>query len=120
MTATAGGLYAGDAHADITSHDTYVTGVPHATFARLRREDPVSWWDETGGSGFWAVTRYDDVLAVSKDHETFTVTQGIRLEEMDADETASRRTMMEMDPPEHTRYRRLVSKPFSRREVYAY
>ena len=39
---------------------------------------------------------------------------------MTADETASRRTMMEMDPPEHTRYRRLVSKPFSRREVYAY
>jgi cytochrome P450 len=120
MTATAGGLDVGDTHADITSHDTYVTGVPHATFARLRHEDPVSWWDETDGSGFWAVTRYDDVLAVSKDHETFTVTQGIRLEEMDADETASRRTMMEMDPPEHTRYRRLVSKPFSRREVYAY
>ena len=120
MTATAGGLDVGDAHADITSHDTYVAGVPHATFARLRREDPVSWWDETDGSGFWAVTRYDDVLAVSKDHETFTVAQGIRLEEMDEDETASRRTMMEMDPPEHTRYRRLVSKPFSRREVYAY
>ena len=66
------------------------------------------------------MTRYADVLAVSRDHETFTVSQGIRLEEMDADETASRRTMMEMDPPEHTRYRRLVSKPFSRREVYAY
>jgi cytochrome P450 len=110
----------GDAHADITSHDTYVAGVPHATFARLRRDDPVSWWDETEGSGFWAVTRYDDVLAVSRDHETFTVTKGIRLEEMDAEETESRRTMMEMDPPEHTRYRRLVSKPFSRREVFAY
>ena len=57
MTATAGGLDVGDAHADITSHDTYVTGVPHATFARLRREEPVSWWDEAEGSGFWAVTR---------------------------------------------------------------
>ena len=120
MTAPAGGHDLGDAHADITSHDTYVAGVPHATFARLRREDPVSWWDEADGSGFWAVTRYADVLAVSRDHETFTVSEGIRLEEMDADETASRRTMMEMDPPEHTRYRRLVSKPFSRREVYAY
>jgi cytochrome P450 len=39
---------------------------------------------------------------------------------MSADETEARRTMMELDPPEHTRYRRLVSKPFSRREVYAY
>ena len=115
-----GGLDLGDAHADITSHDTYVDGVPHATFARLRREDPVSWWDEADGSGFWAVTRYDDLLEVSKDHERFTVTRGIRLEEMADDEMTSRRTMMEMDPPEHTRYRRLVSKPFSRREVYAY
>ena len=39
---------------------------------------------------------------------------------MDAEETEARRTMMELDPPEHTAYRRLVSKPFSRREVYAY
>jgi cytochrome P450 len=115
-----GSLDLGDAHADITRHDTYVRGVPHATFARLRREDPVSWWDEADGSGFWAVTRYDDLLEVSKDHQRFTVTRGIRLEEMADDEMTSRRTMMEMDPPEHTRYRRLVSRPFSRREVYAY
>jgi cytochrome P450 len=115
-----GSLDLGDAYADITSHDTYVAGVPHATFARLRREDPVSWWDEADGAGFWAVTRYDDLLEVSRDHQRFTVTRGIRLEEMADDEMTSRRTMMEMDPPEHTRYRRLVSKPFSRREVYAY
>jgi cytochrome P450 len=39
---------------------------------------------------------------------------------MSPEETEARRTMMELDPPDHTRYRRLVSKPFSRREVYAY
>ena len=39
---------------------------------------------------------------------------------MDPDDFAARRNMLEYDPPEHTRYRRLVSKPFSRREVYAY
>ena len=32
--------------ADITSHDTYTAGVPHATFARLRRDDPVHWTEE--------------------------------------------------------------------------
>ena len=58
-----------------------------ATFARLRREDPVSWWDEAGGSGFWAVTRYDDLLEVSKDDETLLRRPGIRLEEMAAEET---------------------------------
>ncbi len=107
--------------ADITDPDTYVHGVPHATFRRLRHEQPVAWCQEhDGGRGFWAVTRYDDVLAVSRDVETFSSASGIRLEEMAADETEARRTMMELDPPEHTRYRRLVSKPFSRREVYAY
>jgi cytochrome P450 len=107
--------------ADITDPDTYVRGVPHATFRRLRDEQPVAWFEEhDGGRGFWAVTRYDDLLAVSRDVETFSSASGIRLEEMAPDETEARRTMMELDPPEHTRYRRLVSKPFSRREVHAY
>ena len=50
----------------------------------------------------------------------FSSAQGVTLEEMDPDDFAARRNMLEYDPPEHTRYRRLVSKPFSRREVYAY
>jgi len=112
----------GPADADIADPDTYTAGVPHATFERLRRDDPVSWWgeDHAGGRGFWAVTRHADLLHVSRDVTTFSSASGIRLEEMDAEETAARRTMMELDPPEHTGYRRLVSKPFSRREVYAY
>jgi cytochrome P450 len=114
-------LELGPDDADITDPDTYVAGVPHATFERLRRADPVSWWPEhDGGRGFWAVTRYDDLLRVSRDVETFSSAQGIRLEEMTPDEAVARRTMMELDPPQHTAYRRLVSKPFSRREVYAY
>ena len=75
----------GDDHADITDHDTYVLGVPHATFARLRRDDPVSWWED-GDGGFWAVTRYQDVLAVSRQTELFSSAQGIRLEQMAPDE----------------------------------
>ncbi len=115
------GIELGPDDADITDPDTFVGGVPHATFERLRRTDPVSWWTEHDcGRGFWAVTRYDDLLVVSRDVETFSSAEGIRLEEMSPDETVARRTMMELDPPEHTAYRRLVSKPFSRREVYAY
>jgi len=106
--------------ADITSHDTYTHGVPHATFTRLRSEDPVHWTEEKDGSGFWSILRYDDALAVSRDVETFTSSKGIRLEEMDEQETKARLTMMEIDPPEHTRYRRLVSKGFTRRRVESY
>ena len=64
--------------------------------------------------------RYDDALAVSRDVATFTSSKGIRLEEMDEEETQARLTMMELDPPEHTRYRRLVSKGFTRRSVESY
>src|SRR5512145_2936446 len=62
----------GEAFADITDPDTYVRGVPHATFKRLRDEDPVSWWDEKEGSGFWAITRYDDLLYVSHNPRLFS------------------------------------------------
>jgi hypothetical protein len=112
--------------ADITNPDSYTNGVPYATFERLRREDPVSWWEEhvetsgADGSGFWAITRYDDLLDVSRRVDVFSSAQGVTLEEMDRDDFLARRNMLEYDPPEHTRYRRLVSKPFARREVYAY
>lgn len=114
-------VHLGDAYADILQHDTYLDDVPHATFARLREESPVSWIEEDQpNSGFWAVTKYDDVGQVSRDHETFTTTKGIRLEEMAPDELEARRTMMEFDPPEHTRLRRLVSRGFTPRVIATY
>ncbi len=106
--------------ADITSHDAYTDGVPHATFARLRAEDPVHWTEEEDGTGFWSILKYQDALAVSRDVATFTSSKGIRLEDMDEEEAAARKTMMEMDPPEHTRYRRLVNKGFTRRTVESF
>jgi cytochrome P450 len=113
-------LELGDAHADVTDHDVYVRGVPHATFQRLRDLEPVSFTEERDGRGFWSVTRYDDVLYVSRHTELFSSAEGIRLEDMDAEETEARRTLMEMDPPLHSRYRRLVSRPFSPRAVADY
>jgi cytochrome P450 len=110
----------GPTHADIVDPDTFAIGFPHATFERLRKEDPVSWWDEPDASGFWAVTRYHDLLEVSRQTKIFSNAQGITLEEMDAADFEARRNMLEYDAPEHTRFRRLVSKPFSRREVWAY
>lgn len=106
---------------DIVDPDSFTRGFPHATFKRLRDHDPVSWWEEhDGGKGFWAVTRYDDLLYVSQHVELFSSAQGVTLEEIEGDDFHLRRNMLEYDPPEHTRYRRLVSKPFSRREVYTY
>jgi len=109
-----------DALADITSHDTYVTGVPHDTFAYLREHDPVHWTEEAEGRGFWSLTTYDDILFASRNTEVFSSRWGIRLEDMDEEETEARRTLMEMDAPEHTRLRRLVSRPFAPKSVNEY
>jgi cytochrome P450 len=105
---------------EILDHDTYTHGVPHHTFKALRDQPGLTFIPEPDGRGFWAVTRYSDVLEVSKNAQTFSSAHGIRLEDMDAQENAARRTMMELDPPQHTAYRRLVQPPFSRREVLAY
>ncbi len=111
----------GPIDADLSDPDAFTAGVPHATFRHLRDHDPVHWTPESdGGRGFWSVTRYDDLLAVSRDPETFSAAHGIRIEDMTTDEAAARSTMMETDAPEHTRFRRLVSKPFNRREVWTY
>ncbi len=109
-----------ETHADLTSHDAYLGGPPHLTYARMRDEDPVSWINEQDGSGFWAVMKYRDIIDVSRDTTTYTSEDGIRLEEMTPEEAEARRTLMEMDPPEHTRLRRLVSKGFTRRTVESY
>lgn len=107
--------------ADITSHDTYVKGVPRETFQYLRENDPVFWTEEPdGGRGFWSLTKYEDVLFASRNTEIFSSRFGIRLEDMDPEETEARRTMMEMDAPEHTRLRRLVSRPFAPKSVAQY
>ena len=110
----------GAADADLTDHDAFTSVVPHATFQRLRREDPVSWWDEPDGAGFWAVMGYNDALTVSRNVEVYSSVRGIRLEEMADDELAARSTMLEFDPPQHTRLRRLVNRGFTRRTVETY
>ena len=104
---------------DLSDSRSYVAGVPHAWLAHLRRQDPVHWQDEPGGPGFWAVTRYQDCVTVNRDFERFSsAAQGTMPFEMGADEIAQQGLMMlNMDPPLHTRYRRLVNKGFTPRMV---
>ena len=49
---------------DLKNTNLYRDGTPHEVFARLRREAPVAWNPEDDGRGFWAVTRYEDIVAV--------------------------------------------------------
>ena len=69
--------------------------------------------------GFWAVTRYDDVRAVSRDHETFSAELGSTFVTDQTTEALEmiRMTILNMDPPKHCRYRRLVSAGFTPRMI---
>ena len=106
--------------ATLTSHDAFLEGVPHEIFKELRENQPVAWTEESDGRGFWSITKYDDVLYASRHTEIFSSRQGIRMEDMSEEETEARRTLMEMDSPEHTRLRRLVARPFTPRAVADY
>jgi cholest-4-en-3-one 26-monooxygenase len=98
---------------------TWGRGVPHDQFDRLRREAPVYWHPEPEGPGFWAVTRHDDVRSVSRDTDTFSSELGgTFIPDQDEEALAQiRLTILNMDPPKHNRYRRLVSRGFTPRVI---
>ena len=101
--------------------DTWSVGVPHETFARLRREDPVHWHELEGekAPGFWAVTKYEDVRAISRDTATFSSeAMGTFIADPTPEGLAvMRMTLLNMDPPRHNRYRRLVNRGFTPRMI---
>jgi cholest-4-en-3-one 26-monooxygenase len=101
--------------------DTWATAVPYDQFDLLRREAPVHWHDHPTYKGFWAVTRWDDVRRISRDHVTFSAELGSTfLQDMEGDSLELvRMTILNMDPPKHSRYRKLVSAGFKPRMINA-
>src|SRR5260221_10914506 len=109
------------ASVDLKNPDLNNAGIPHEVFAKLRREAPVAWNPEAGGGGFWAVTRYEDIVAVSKNPKVFSSARehgGHRMFDENLVGVAgvgasqSEAPMISMDPPEHNQYRRMVSTGF--------
>jgi len=98
-------------------------GDPHAAFRRLRVEDPVHWYE---AGGFWCITRHADLQHVSRSPGLFTSSQGTQLFEIPLRRegqggaipgAGSARSIIQMDPPEHRRYRRLVVGAFTPRRI---
>ena len=109
-----------DGYADLSDHDAFADGVPHNTFARLRREDPVHWTEYASGENYWSVTRHADILELNRDFRAFSSARGIRMEDQSEEEYLARRTFQETDPPVHTLTRRRVTQAFSRAAVARY
>jgi cytochrome P450 len=80
----------------------------HDTLARMRADHPVAWSDEHGG--FWVVTRYEDVLRVAQDWETFSSAQGVNVP---APATPVNAIPEVMDPPLHREFKRLINAWFT-------
>ena len=102
-------------HLNLFEHDSFAHGVPHKTFERLRKEDPVSWSEGDGDTrGFWNLTRHTDILNANKEGHIFSSAQGIRVEDQSHEEYMARRTFQETDMPEHTGTRRRVNPKFAK------
>jgi len=104
-------------------------GDPHAAFRRLRAEDPLHWYE---AGRFWCATRHADVCEISRRPRTFSSAHGTQLFEIslrqagglpqEFEESArelmgNARSIIQMDPPEHNRQRKLVMRAFTPRMV---
>lgn len=106
--------------------DTYAHGVPHELLRNLRESVPVCWVEEPpvggwpGGPGYWAVLRHADVKHVLRSPELFSSHLGatqIRDPDTPADLEFARAMMLNQDPPDHSRLRRIVAAAFTPRAL---
>ncbi|MGK2928317.1 MAG: cytochrome P450 [Acidimicrobiales bacterium] len=107
----------------LLDRDKFQEGTPHEWFTWLRQNAPVSHHPEPDGPGFWSITKHADVIACNRDAHTFSSDQSrggvVILEERPPGEfeEAGGKLMLMMDPPEHTRYRKLVNRGFTPRMI---
>lgn len=95
------------------------------TYAVLRAERPVSWHPPVADSlladpddpGFWAVTRHADIVTVSRTNEVFLSGKGVQFENYPVEVLENTQSFLAMDPPRHTRLRKLATAAFTPRQV---
>ena len=104
---------------DVITPDSFQAhGYPHEAWARLRRESPIHFYADTGVP-FWAVTRHADITAISKQPELFLngprLFVNARAEKMmqEQNDFARPPTLIEMDNPQHSAYRKIISSRFT-------
>src|SRR5215475_14164643 len=104
---------------DLSIAAEFDEGFPHAYFKMLRAEAPVCWHAEHGGPGHWAIARYEDLKVASRNPQLFssslggTTIRNLPPEQLER----SRAIMLNMDPPQHAKYRRLVQRGFTPRMI---
>ena len=95
------------------------------TFAVLREERPVSWHppveddliDDPDDPGYWAVTRRADIVAVSRNSDVFLSGKGVLFANIPEELLEASQSFLAMDPPRHTKLRKLAHAAFTPRQV---
>jgi cholest-4-en-3-one 26-monooxygenase len=115
---------------DFTDPDVLLKGMPVSEFAELRKTAPVWWNDQPAGAtvfddgGYWAITRHEDIKAISKNNDVWSTNAKGAVMRLPASVTAeqldlTKALLINHDAPAHTRLRKLVSKLFTPRAVAA-
>jgi cholest-4-en-3-one 26-monooxygenase len=113
---------------DFTDPDLYARRVPSEEFAELRRTSPVWWNAQRRGSagfddeGYWVVTRHADIMELSRHSDLYSSYENTALirhkEGITRDEVEVQRViLLNMDPPEHTAVRAIISRGFTPRSI---
>jgi cytochrome P450 len=109
---------------DVTLADIslFADGAPWQVFEDLRKNDPIHWnAEEAPNSGFWSVTRYNDILEVLRDTETYSSETGATsLEELDPRQIEIRKSLLETDGSRHRALRKILQPQFTPRALAGY
>src|ERR1700691_5102509 len=110
---------------DFTDPDLYAHRVPNEEFAELRRAAPI-WWNEQPDSGFddggfWVVSKHADVMEISRNSDLFSSWENTAIIRHGGDIRDSidvqRLILLNLDPPQHTKLRQIVSRGFTPRAI---
>jgi cholest-4-en-3-one 26-monooxygenase len=105
---------------NVLDRDVFAQGVPHDWFTYLRAEHPIFRHPEPHGRGFWVISKHADVQIVSRDPATYSSNPVAPLEDPEVAVAGSQGSVLiAMDPPEHTKYRKLVNRGFTPRVINA-
>jgi len=94
-------------------------GYPHAEWTWLRRHDPVFWYERSNVDPFWAITKHADIIELGKQPDVFLNAPRLAVftNDLPPPPEGAARHLLNMDPPEHARYRRVTSAWFTPRAI---
>ncbi|MEE2782574.1 MAG: cytochrome P450 [Pseudomonadota bacterium] len=104
-------------HIDLLNHESFCNGHPLDQYQWLRDNEPVYWHEEPDGPGFWVLSRYEDVAEVGRQPLVYSSEPTIAITDPEQGMDLSvgdHKMMLTMDPPQHTLFRKTISREFTR------